>query len=201
MSVMNFSRISGSHCGLVQRLLDAGVHDAHAGSGVLHVVVDQLGVVLRADAGQVAAARPRGCPGGRRCSSRRRAGCPSRDFWSVLGLTYGDDVVHVKAGDGRGPSRASGMLQVGFERLEAVAGASTSGSSFLAEISRTMSGVQARVELCSVLSPSLKSRRGCGRCPLPRCAALAMACLLSVGGGFARRSQPLLELLEAAARR
>ena len=35
---------------VVQGLLDAGVDDAHLGRGVLHVVVDELGVVLRADA-------------------------------------------------------------------------------------------------------------------------------------------------------
>ena len=40
---------------VVQGLLYTGVDDTHLGRGVLHVVVDQLGVVLRADARQVAA--------------------------------------------------------------------------------------------------------------------------------------------------
>ena len=40
---------------IVQGLLDAGVDDAHLGRRVLHVVVDELRVVLRADTRQVAA--------------------------------------------------------------------------------------------------------------------------------------------------
>ena len=40
-----------------QRFLDAGVDDAHTGRGVLHVVVDQFGIVLRSHAGKVLALR------------------------------------------------------------------------------------------------------------------------------------------------
>ena len=103
---------------VVQRLLDAGVHDAHAGGGVLHVVVDQLGVVLRADAGQVAALGLGDAQAVEGVLHVVGQAVPVRLLIGV-GLDIGDDVVHVEAGDGRAPVRR-GHVPVDFQRLQAV---------------------------------------------------------------------------------
>ena len=71
----------------MQGLLDAGVDDAHLGGGVLHVVVDELGVVLRADARQVAALGLGGYLGAQKVFLMSPGTDSQSCFWSVLGLT------------------------------------------------------------------------------------------------------------------
>ena len=92
--------------GLVERLLDTGVDDAQLRGRVLHVVVHELRVVLRAHAGEVAAL----CLG----DAQALKGVldvvghfvPGGALIRV-GLHIGDDVVHVEPGDGG--------AQVGFD--------------------------------------------------------------------------------------
>ena len=123
---------------VVQGLLDAGVNDAHLGRGVLHVVVDQLGVILRADARQIAALGL-----GDAQALKGVLDVVGHRLPIVLlvgvGLDVGDDVVHVQALDG-GPHVGSGKrlkISRDFKRRSSI----HCGSSFLALISRTMSGV------------------------------------------------------------
>ena len=103
---------------VVQRLLDAGVHDAHLGRGILHGVVDELGVVLCADAGEV------GLLGLGDAQTVEGVLDVVRDVVPAglllcRGLDVGDDVVHVEALDGGAPV-GLGELVVDFERLQAV---------------------------------------------------------------------------------
>ena len=89
---------------VVQGLLDAGVDDAHLGRRVLHVVVDELGVVLRADARQVAALGV-----GDAQALKGVLDVVGHRLPVVLlvgvGLDVGDDVIHVQALDGGAPRR------------------------------------------------------------------------------------------------
>lgn len=89
---------------VVQGLLNAGVDDTHLGCGVLHVVVDELGVVLRADARQVAALGL-----GDAQALKGVLDVVGHRLPVVLlvgvGLDVGDDVVHVQALDGGAPRR------------------------------------------------------------------------------------------------
>ena len=108
---------------VVQRLLDAGVHDAHLGRGILHGVVDELGVVLCADAGEV------GLLGLGDAQTVEGVLDVVRDVVPAglllcRGLDVGDDVVHVEALDGGAPV-GLGELVVDLERLQARARAST----------------------------------------------------------------------------
>ena len=100
---------------VVQGLLDAGVDDAHLGRGVLHVVVDELGVVLRADARQVAALGL-----GDAQALKGALDVVGHRLPVVLlvgvGLDVGDDVVHVQALDG-GPPRRVGEAVENLEGL------------------------------------------------------------------------------------
>ena len=106
----------GLPLGDLQGLLDAGVDDAHLGGGVLHVVVDELGVVLCADAREVAAL----------CLGDAEAlegvldvigdGLPVVLLVGV-GLDVGHDVIHVQALDARAPGGV-GRVVVDLERLE-----------------------------------------------------------------------------------
>ena len=122
---------------IVQGLLDAGVDDAHLGRGVLHVVVDEFGVVLRADACQVAALGL-----GDTQALKGVLDVVGHRLPVVLlvgvGLDVGDDVVHVQAS--MEPHVGSGKrlkISRDFKRRSSI----HCGSSFLALISRTMSGV------------------------------------------------------------
>ena len=89
---------------VVQGLLDAGVDDAHLGRRVLHVVVDELGVVLRADARQVATLGL-----GDAQALKGALDVVGHRLPVVLlvgvGFDVGDDVVHVQALDGGAPRR------------------------------------------------------------------------------------------------
>ena len=97
--------------------LDAGIDDPHVGSRFLHVVVHQLGVVLRADAGQVGALGLRDAQPVERVLHIVGEAFP-------IGLLVGGglhvrhDVIHVEAFEAGAPV---GRLQalVGVERLEA----------------------------------------------------------------------------------
>ena len=90
---------------VVQGLLDAGVDDAHLGRRVLHVVVDELGVVLSADARQVAALGVGDAQALKGVLDVVRHRLPVVLLVGV-GLDVGDDVIHVQALDG-GAGRAS----------------------------------------------------------------------------------------------
>ena len=95
---------------VVQGLLDAGVDDAHLGRGVLHVVVDELGVVLSADACQVAALGL-----GDAQALKGVLDVVGHRLPVVLlvgvGLDVGDDVVHVQALDGGAPRRVGKTVE------------------------------------------------------------------------------------------
>ena len=95
---------------VVQGLLDAGIDDTHLGRGVLHVVVDQLGVVLRADARQVAALGL-----GDAQALKGVLDVVGHRLPVVLlvgvGLDVGDDVVHVQALDGGAPRRVGKTIE------------------------------------------------------------------------------------------
>ena len=95
---------------IVQGLLNAGVDDAHLGRGVLHVVVDELGVVLRADARQVAALGL-----GDAQALKGALDVVGHRLPVVLlvgvGLDVGDDVVHVQALDGGTPRRVGKTIE------------------------------------------------------------------------------------------
>ena len=103
---------------VVQRLLDARVHDAHARRGVLHVVIHELGVVLRADASQVAALGLGDAQAVEGVLHVVGQGVPVA-FLVGVGLDVGHDVVHVQPGDGGAPIRGSALV-VDLERLQAV---------------------------------------------------------------------------------
>ena len=102
---------------LAQRLLDAGIDDPHVGSRFLHVVVHQLGVVLRADAGQVGALGLRDAQPVERVLHIVGEAFP-------IGLLVGGglhvrhDVIHVEAFEAGAPVGRLHAL-VGVERLEA----------------------------------------------------------------------------------
>ena len=89
---------------VVQGFLNTGVHDAHLGRGVLHVVVDELGVVLSTDACQVAALGL-----GDAQALKGVLDVVGHRLPVVLlvgvGLDVGDDVIHVQALDGGAPRR------------------------------------------------------------------------------------------------
>ena len=95
---------------VVQGLLDAGVDDAHLGRRFLHVVVDELGVVLRADARQVAALGL-----GDAQALKGVLDVVGHRLPVVLlvgvGLDVGDDVVHVQALDGGTPRRVGETIE------------------------------------------------------------------------------------------
>ena len=103
--------------GVVQRLLDAGVHDAHLGRGILHVVVDELRVVLRAHAGEVAALGLGDAQALKGVLDVFGDASPVVLLIGV-GLDVGDDVVHVEAVD-RGAPGGVGKAIEDIERLEA----------------------------------------------------------------------------------
>ena len=102
---------------VVQGLLNAGVDDAHLGRRVLHVVVDELGVVLRADACQVAALGL-----GDTQALKGVLDVVGHRLPVVLlvgvGLDVSDDVVHVQALDGGAPRRIRETVE-DLEGLEA----------------------------------------------------------------------------------
>ena len=93
---------------LVERLFNAGVHDAHVGGRLLHVVIHKLGVVLGAHAREVA-------------SLRLGDAQPLKGVLDVVGhrvpigllvgvgLHVGNDVVHVEARDAGAPRSGLGM--------------------------------------------------------------------------------------------
>ena len=95
---------------IVQGFLNTGVDDAHLGRRVLHVVVDQLGVVLRADARQVAALGL-----GDAQALKGVLDVVGHRLPVVLlvgvGLDVGDDVVHVQALDGGAPRRVGKTVE------------------------------------------------------------------------------------------
>ena len=95
---------------VVQGLLDAGVDDAHLRRGVLHVVVDELGVVLRADACQIAALGL-----GDAQALKGALDVVGHRLPVVLlvgvGLDIGDDVIHVQALDGGAPRRVGKTIK------------------------------------------------------------------------------------------
>ena len=95
---------------VVQGLFDAGVDDAHLGRGVLHVVVDELGVVLRADARQVAALGIGDTQALKGVLDVVRHRLPVVLLIGV-GLDVGDDVVHVQALDGGAPRRVGKTIE------------------------------------------------------------------------------------------
>ncbi len=103
--------------GDLQGLLDAGVHDAHLGGGVLHVVVDELGVVLRADAREVAALGLGDAQALEGVLDVVGHGVPVVLLVGV-GLDVGHDVVHVQALDAGAPGGV-GHLVVDLQRLQA----------------------------------------------------------------------------------
>ena len=88
--------------GILQRLLDARVDDAHLGGGFLHGVVHELRVVLRAHAGEVAALGLRDAQTVEGVLDILGDVVPAR-LLVGLGLHVGDDVVHVEAVDRRAP--------------------------------------------------------------------------------------------------
>ena len=102
--------------GVMQRLLDARVDDAHFGRRVLHVVIDELGVVLRAHAGEVAALGLGDAQTLERVLDVVGHGLPVMLLIGV-GLDVGDDVVHVEALD-RGAPRRVGKTVEDFKRFE-----------------------------------------------------------------------------------
>ena len=95
---------------VVQGLLNAGVDDAHLGCRVLHVVVDQLGVVLRADARQVATLSVGDAQALKGVFDVVRHRLPVVLLVGV-GLDVGDDVVHVQALDGGAPRRVGKAVE------------------------------------------------------------------------------------------
>lgn len=102
---------------IVQGFLNTGVDDAHLGRRVLHVVVDELGVVLRADACQVATLGL-----GDAQALKGVLDVVGHRLPVVLlvgvGLDVGDDVVHVQALDGGAPRRVGEAIE-DLEGLEA----------------------------------------------------------------------------------
>ena len=95
---------------IVQGFLNTGVDDAHLGRGVLHIVVDELGVVLRADARQVAALGLGDAQALKGILDVVGHRLPVVLLFGV-GLDVGDDVVHVQALDGGAPRRVGKTVE------------------------------------------------------------------------------------------
>ena len=108
--------MSASHL-LVECLLDTRVDDAHLGGGVLHVVVDELGVVLGTHAGQIAALGLGNAQTLEGVFDIVGHGVPVCLLVGV-GLHVRDDVVHVEAVDARAPGGV-GRVVVDLEGFEA----------------------------------------------------------------------------------
>ena len=86
----------------MQGFLDAGVDDAHLGGVLLHGMVDELGVVLRADAGEIRALGSRNAQAVEGVLDVVGHAVPIGLLFGV-GFHVGDDVVHIETGDGGAP--------------------------------------------------------------------------------------------------
>ena len=88
--------------GVLQRFLDARVDDAHLGGGLLHGVVHELRVVLRAHAGKIATLGLWDAQAVEGVLDVLGDVIPAR-LLVGFGFHVGDDVVHVEAVDRRAP--------------------------------------------------------------------------------------------------
>ena len=105
-----FERLDAGITPDIVREISAKKDDAHLGRGVLHVVVYEFGVVLRADACQVAALGL-----GDTQALKGVLDVVGHRLPVVLlvgvGLDVGDDVVHVQALDGGAPRRVGKTVE------------------------------------------------------------------------------------------